>query len=206
MNEDEKQSEESYTECPKCERRIKESDKECPYCEYDLVNRPKIEGDEQKKKFGKERIKTIAIVVLVFLIFCFACSDDTKENRELLNQVETLTNQVSELNTQLDTKNHKIEENEKQIINLQEEKTKIENDKQTLEREKSELSTKVEELEKISATKTTVPSTDSSTSQTHKIANVPTSSSQTQRQLILQHHQVELLQLVLLITILKWFG
>lgn len=65
--EDEKANEETYIECPKCERRIKEEEKECPYCQYDLVDRPKIEKEEMEtyKKWFVGGLLAIIVIVIV---------------------------------------------------------------------------------------------------------------------------------------------
>lgn len=72
MNKDEKvekANEETYSECPKCERKIRESDKECPYCQYDLVNRPKIEKQEMEtyKKWCLGGLIAIVFIVIIGL-------------------------------------------------------------------------------------------------------------------------------------------
>ena len=137
-----------------------------------------------KEKFSKETIKTITIVLLIILLFCYANTGSTKRNVELSHQVEDLTNQICKLNTDIDNNNNKLEENEKKITNLkneknilEQEKSKLENEKGSLEKEKLELITKVEELEKLSVIKNTIPATEkSSNSQNQKSSNSTTSS------------------------------
>lgn len=120
----------------------------------------------------KEKIKTISIILLIFLIFCFAVSDDSQKNIELTKQVEQLTKQTEELKVQITTINNKLEETQKkleektkEVTTLQEERTKLESEKQTLNQE-------IEELKTSKAKKTsTQTSTSSSLSSTTKTSN-----------------------------------
>lgn len=137
-----------------------------------------------KEKFTKETIKTITIVLLLFILFCCVITNNDKKNIELSQQVENLTNQISQLNIEIENNNNKLENKEKQITNLknekdvlEQEKLKLENEKGDLEREKGELTTKVEELEKLSAKKNKIPTAvASSNSQIQKSSSSTTSS------------------------------
>lgn len=121
---------------------------------------------------SKEKIKTISIIFLIFLILCFALSDNSQKNVELTKQVEELTKQIEELKVQITTVNNRLEENQKkleekskEITTLQEEKTKLESEKQTLNQ-------KIEELITSKTNKTsTQMSTSSSLSSTTKASN-----------------------------------
>ena len=138
-----------------------------------------------KEKFNKETFKTILIIILVFLLFCFLSSDVNKINSELYSQVDNLTNQISQLQVELEDNESKLKENEKEITKLKNEKTILEKQKSTLEdengsleKEKGELTTKVEELEKSSAKKketSTSTTVATSNSKVQKDSTSPTS-------------------------------
>lgn len=174
----------------------------CKKCYEESINISKEQIDEDetsnnildtiKNKLDnvnlKERIKTISIVFLLFIIFCFAISDDSQKNVELKKQVEELTKQTEELTTQITTVNNKLEEKQKkleeksrEVTTLQEEKTKLESEKQTLNQEIEEL--KTSKANKTSTQTSTSPSLTSaqktSSSSSSNAENVSTSNSYT---------------------------
>lgn len=158
-------------ECPKCERRVKENDKECPYCQYDLVNRPKIEKQENEllmkfKNFLQTKafiIESMLVVIIIAMFIVFIGTNEEKvtiekqydelqakledTSKTLQGQIKEKNNKITEL--QQDEKKNEINES---IKTLESEKQNLEKDKQTLEQEKQTLSTQIEELKKTSST------------------------------------------------------
>lgn len=98
-----------------------------------------------KKSFWKDK-KNIAIVVLVFLLFCFIVTYPTDSNSKL----EELNNQVNSLNSQIEDLNNQIKEKDNQIINLQNENEELKTSKQE---------TKKEDITETSSTATPTPKT-----------------------------------------------
>ncbi len=96
----EKANEETYIECPKCERRIKEEEKECPYCQYDLINRPKIEKEEMEtyKKWFAGGLLAIIVIVIVGISISSdntnttASANTANKTNNILNKVNNVTN------------------------------------------------------------------------------------------------------------------
>lgn len=94
-----KENEEIYIECPKCERRVKKGEKVCPYCQYDLENRPKIE--KEKEVFYKKWWFWV-IVVLAFIIF--SCNVLTNTNTTTSSNTINNTNKTSNKATNTNVK------------------------------------------------------------------------------------------------------
>lgn len=164
-------------ECPKCEREIKEEEKSCPYCKYDLVNRPKIEKEENElftkfKDFIQKKSLLIESILVAAIIVMFIAVIGTNGEKESLasqyNELQAKSEETSQsLQTQIKEKDSKITDNEKKITELQQEekkneinesiktleneKQKLEEEKNALEGEKQTLTTQIEELKKTSS-------------------------------------------------------
>lgn len=105
-------------------------------------NNDNIEKDDLNKtnsKFNKEKVKTIAIIILSILFFASAGSNDKQENVKLKQQIEAFPKQTQELRQQVDEFNIKLKDNEEQIKKLQEKNESLENEKKTLETDKQNL-------------------------------------------------------------------
>lgn len=118
-------------------------------------NNGSIESDtdtSSRNRFwsNKEKVKTVAICVLSFIVFCFAVSNDSQENVELKNtvneltsQTENLQNQISNLTQEVNKKDSTINETKSEIEELKKENNEL---KEELEqKEDSEKQDQVEE-------------------------------------------------------------
>ncbi|MBR3254645.1 MAG: hypothetical protein IKF97_00225 [Clostridia bacterium] len=135
-----------------------------------------------KSKFAdgklKERIKTISIVFLLIITFCFAVSNNSQKIVELTNQVENYTketeafnSQITDLKTELENVKKQLEEKSKELTSLQEankslqdEKVKLETEKQTLNQELEQLKTSKANAENSQASASTSSTATKSTS------------------------------------------
>lgn len=164
-------------ECPKCKKEIKEEEKECPYCQYDLVNRPKIEKQDnelftkfkdfiQKKSLIIESI--LAIIIIIMFITVISTSGQKQALNNQYNELQVKSKSTSEaLKLQIKEKDSKIKDNEEKIIELRQdekkneinqsiktlesEKQKLEEEKKALEGEKQNLTVQIEELKRTSS-------------------------------------------------------
>lgn len=190
-------------ECPKCEREIKDNEKNCPYCQYDLVNKPKIEKEEnelftkfkdfiQKKSLIIESI--LAIVIIVMFIAIIGANGEKKSLASQYNNLQAKSEETAQtLQTQIQEKEKKITDNEKKITELQQEekkneinqniktleseKQKLEEEKKSLEGEKQTLTTQIEELKKTSAILTERKNAKVSQSSVSKTTSTPVKTS-----------------------------
>ncbi len=105
MNNDEakKENEETYIECPKCERRVKEGEKVCPYCQYDLENRPKIEKEEMKtyQKWCIGGLVTIIVIVIIGLSISPNNTNTTTSNN-IANKTSSTSNKTKNATTTIE--------------------------------------------------------------------------------------------------------
>lgn len=175
MNNNEKAkelNEETYIECPKCERRVKEEEQVCPYCQYDLVNRPKKEKEENKslkalKTILKEKyimiesILTAFCFILIIISLVVGKNLGNKYHETNLEYIDT-NKALQETKTKLENANKKISQNQSEIeelkqINKQKEikdgiatlenkVTELTNQKINLENQISELNSEVIKL------------------------------------------------------------
>jgi len=171
------EKEKNYRECPKCEKRVEEGEKNCPYCQYDLVNRPKIEKEENDnftkfKSFIKKRALIIESILAVIIVVMFVTVAGTSEEKQTLekryNDLKAKSEETTKtLNDEIKQKENKIKDNEKKVTELQQEdkkneinesirlleteKQKLEEEKKTLEGEKQTLTNQIEELKKTSS-------------------------------------------------------
>ena len=109
-----------------------------------------------KKKFEKEQLKTIAIIFLLFLVFCFLLTSSSDETSRLSNEIKDLNNQITSLTTEKENLNSQIMQLNKDLDSAKSQIT-------TLENEKNELNSRIEELEKVSSTKNTTSTTSTAT-------------------------------------------
>lgn len=171
------EKEKNYIECPKCERRVEEGAKNCPYCQYDLVNKPKIEKEENNnftkfKSFIKKKALIIESILAVIIVVMFVTVMGTSGEKETLekqyNDLKAKSEETTKtLNDEIRQKENKIKDNEKKVTELQQEdkkneinesirlleteKQKLEEEKKTLEGEKQTLTNQIEELKKTSS-------------------------------------------------------
>lgn len=91
-------------------------------------------NDSSENNFwsNKENIKTVAICILSFIVFCFAMSNDSQQNielkktvNELTSQTENLQNQVSNLTQEVNKKDSTINETKGEIEKLKKENNEL---------------------------------------------------------------------------------
>lgn len=150
-----------------------------------------------KNFLTKEHIKTASIIFLLFLVFCFICSDPEQENIRLTSKISGLESTSTNLQQTVDDTNKQIESLQQENSNLKNKTTELEakvtqldQEKQTLETEKSDLNTKITQLEqenqnlnsKIESSQNTTKtsSTSSSTTSSSKRSSNSSSSENTQ--------------------------
>lgn len=132
---------------------------------------------EEKLYFLKDK-KNIAIFILSIVLFISICSNlfssKGTQIKEKYEENEAIMNNL------IAEKDMLIKENENKITSLRddnkilrEEKQKLEEEKKSLEEEKTTLNSKIQELEKISSTKTQSQNTSS------KTASVPNNTQKT---------------------------